>query len=36
VPHALAATVDRSRDFFDLFGDFAGYVEFCGGTPSPS
>jgi len=26
--HPLAATFDRYRDFFDLFGDFAGFVGF--------
>ena len=26
--HPLAATFDRYRDFFDLFGSFAGYVDF--------
>jgi hypothetical protein len=26
--HPLAATFDRYRDFFDLFDDFAGYVDF--------
>ncbi len=27
-PHPLAVTFDRYREFFDLFGDFAGYVDF--------
>lgn len=27
-PNPLGATLDRYRDFFALFGDFAGYVDF--------
>lgn len=27
-PHPLATTFERYRDFFDLFDDFAGYVDF--------
>lgn len=26
--HPLATTFDRYREFFDLFDDFAGYVDF--------